>query len=182
MIDLDFHDEPSGPAGNGPPLRVEIYGEITDGMESRIKAQLAGAPEASAIDLFVDSNGGDFGAAFNIFIHIRRHRAATKTAYITRAESGAAMVMLAADLRILKPGGTVLLHSAELVPPVRWTADQHTEAADLLRWLDRQTAQIFAYRTGQSAEVFAAAMRDEETAAREWLLTNNVIHEMEETQ
>ncbi len=182
MTDLDFCDEPAGPSGDGPAVRVNVCGEITQRMAAAVAARLEASPEAGAINLHIDSNGGEFGAAFDMFVVLRRHRAAKKTAYVARAESAAALVMLAADHRIAMPGASVLLHGAAMAAqPGRWTADQHAEAADLLRWIDEQQAAIFAYRTAQPAEIFAAAILDEEPATAEWLLANNVIHKIKET-
>lgn len=182
MTDLDFRDKPAGPSGDEPAVRINIYGDINQRMAARVAAQLEGAPEAGAINLHIDSNGGEFGPAFDIFVLLRRHRAATKIAHVVRAESGAALVMLAADHRIAMPGAPVLLHGAAIaVQPGRWTADQHADAADLLRWVDDQQAAIFAYRTGRPAEIFATAMGDEESATPEWLLANNLIHEIKES-
>lgn len=179
MILLDFAVGPiSGPSGSGPPLHVDICGDIDAAMLARVASDLDAHPDAAELHLHVDSPGGYFGAGFDMYAALSSHRAARKTAYITNASSAALLPVLAADRRIAKPDAHILLHQAEQLPRGRWTAGKHAETADFLTWLDASMAAGFALRTGTPADVFLAAMADEQPSSLDWCVQHKLIHEV----
>ncbi|MGB3501860.1 MAG: ATP-dependent Clp protease proteolytic subunit [Mesorhizobium sp.] len=180
LLDFDEAYWKRGASGDGPSARIDIVGEIDRDLTACIAAELEDCAEAVELEVYVDSPGGDFAAAFDLFVHIARHRAGRKTAIIRRAESGALLAALAADQRIAEPGASILLHGASAPCIGRETAAAHLEAAEHLRWLDANKAALFAHRTGMSPEIFAAAMADEEPAPLAWCLANNLITQIQE--
>lgn len=179
---LDFSDELRLPSGDGPPLRIDIRGDIDRKLLALVAAGLEDHPDAALLDIQIDSPGGHFGAAYDLYVVLRRHRAARKTARIRRAESGALLVAMAADERIADVGAPFLLHAAAQSPDGRWTAAQHLEAAADLEWIDSNMAAMFAYRTGCPIGVFVAAMADEEHAPLDWCLRHGIITKIKELQ
>lgn len=182
MLLLAFDDEGEERllSGDGPKARIEVMGAIDVNLTACIAADLEDCAEAAELEVFVASPGGDFGAAFDLYVYIARHRAAKKTAIIRKAESGALLVAMAADHRIAERDAPILLHGASAPCVGRATAASHTEAAEHLRWVDANIAALLAYRTGKSPEIFLAAMADEEPASLAWCLDMNLIHEIRE--
>ncbi len=178
LLDFADDDTPQLPSGDGVPTAVDIAGEIDWPMVERVAEQLDAHSDAAELRMRINSNGGEFGAAFDLYVHLSRHRAGRKIAHIDNAQSGALLVAMAADERIASVGAPILLHSTAQTPVGRWTAAKHAETADFLGWCDANMAAIFADRTGHPAAVFAAAMRDEELAPLDWCLHHNLITEV----
>lgn len=181
MILLDFAVGPlSGLSGSGPPLHIDIRGDIDADLLARVASDLEAHPDAGELHLHVDSPGGYFGAGFDLFVALSNHRAARKVAHIRNASSAALLPVLAANHRVAAPSARILLHHVEQSPPGRWTAARHAETADFLAWLDASMAAGFELRTHTPAEVFLAALADEEPAPLDWCLATNLIHEIRE--
>ncbi|WP_173988079.1 ATP-dependent Clp protease proteolytic subunit [Agrobacterium salinitolerans] len=179
MILLDFSpDKPSGPSGSGPALHIDIRGDIDAELLARVASVLDAYPDAAELHLHVDSPGGDFVPAFDMYVALSNHRAAHKVANIANASSAALLPVIAMDHRVAAPSARILLHQVEQCPRGRWTAAKHAETADFLSWLDASMAAGFAIRTGAPAEVFLAAMADEEPASLDWCLSTNILTEI----
>lgn len=177
MILIDFEDHPRPPAGTGPPLHLDITGEIEWRLVDRIAAQLADHQDAAELHLTINSPGGLVGAAFDLYAAIRRHPAGRKTALIHRAESAALLIALAADERTASPDNVILLHCAASGLTGRCTAQEHADAASQLAWVDANMAALLAYRTGHPAKTFAGAMADEEPSSIAWCRAVNILTE-----
>lgn len=177
MILIDFEDQPRPPAGAGPPLHLDITGEIEWRLVERIAAQLNAHQGAAEVHLTVNSPGGLVGAAFDLYAAIRRHPAGRKTALIRKAESAALLIAMAADERTASLDAVILLHCAASGLTGRCTAQEHEDAASHLRWVDTNMASLLAHRTGHRASTFAAAMADEEPSSLAWCRACNIITE-----
>ena len=100
------------PAGEGEPTTIELRGDIGSGKNAadRVLA-LMGNPERvnRTIVLNIDSNGGNFHDAMKIY---RALAAWPRSVFanIKRAASGAAIIAMGADTRIITPDGTMFLH------------------------------------------------------------------------
>lgn len=161
-------------------IEIEILGEIDTAMAGRVRRQLDTAPYASSLHVVVDSEGGSAAAAYEMYAALLNHPAERKIAFVAGAASAAVLVIMGCDRRVAVPTSTILLHETEypIDAAPRWTAQKHEDAAATCRWWDRQEAAIFAYRTGQSAEVFLAEMQTETEAPLSWCLANNIITEI----
>lgn len=137
--------ERPAPAGT-EPLLVEIVGDI--GELGRRAVDLVPQIEAAdaAIVVEIDSAGGNVDDAMAIYNALARHPFAV-FANIENARSAAAIVALAADVRLIDPAGEVLLHpmtSSLENANVRDLLDHSKRMLDLT--LD--CAKIVAARTG----------------------------------
>jgi ATP-dependent protease ClpP protease subunit len=165
-------------AADTDSLPIVITGELNRRMSDEIETLLRDRWTAAEVIVTIDSNGGNFVAAFDIFDALHRHPAERKVARINRAESGALLAALGCDIRIAHPSASLLLHPGRLTFDGELTAQTARKIADDLQWSDEQTAKIFAYRTGRPVEVFADEGLTETPTPLAWCLDMGVIHEV----
>ena len=184
MFDLDYRLDPAEHAARQEAVRgipcpvramsISINGEITRELADDICASLENAPAVEEITASIDSEGGNFTAAFDLFVTMHHHPAGRKVAHILRAESAALLVALGCDHRIARSTAPILLHPVRHMDPGVITARRAAELADCLSWADRQFSEILAYRTGRPAELFLT--EDERSASLDWCLKTGLIH------
>lgn len=95
------------PAGIGI-LQLEIAGEIDQAMAEYVERAIASYPTRS-VEVEIDCIGGDWAATLRIFTALVDHDRLV-TAHISKAESGGALVALAADVREMRPDGHFFVH------------------------------------------------------------------------
>lgn len=130
-------------------LQLEATREI-DAEMADVVSRYAAAFPGHSIEIAVDTEGGDWAASLAIFGSLKRHRRRV-TARIQRASSGGALIIMAADLRILAPTGFIFLHRAQGDYPAA-TLDKITDqkaalmasrcrvpADRIRRWMDANT-------------------------------------------
>lgn len=130
-------------------LQLEVTREIDADMAD-VVSRYASAYPAHSIDLMVDTEGGDWAASLAIFTRLKAHGRRV-TARIEKASSGGALIIMAADIRILSLSGFIFLHQAQGDHP-KGTLDEITDqkatlmaarcrvpANRIRRWMDENT-------------------------------------------
>jgi len=163
---------------------LKLHGEIGErkvANAATIKKQLAAAPYANMILMFVDSIGGNVDEAAKIYAAIAEHPASKKKAIISRCESAAVLPLMACDLRIAKPSATIMLHSSEFNPrrDDRLTGAQLRLAADAAETADEAIADVLADRTGHDREWFIREMANDQPMRLVDALQCGIIHEID---
>lgn len=146
-----------------------LYGEISDtswwGDEvtpAQFQKDMAAMGEISALDVYINSPGGDIFAGFSIYNILNRHPA-TKTVHIDGlAASAASVVAMAGDTIKMPENATFMIHDA-------WTcacggAEDLRKTADELDRINGQIADIYAARTGREKDEISSLM-----AAETWM-------------
>ncbi len=95
------------PLGSGS-LQLHVTGEITRDLAATIERAIDEYPSHS-VDVVCDTVGGDWAASRRIFECLVAHDKRV-TAHISRAQSGGALIVMAADIRRMSPAGTFFLH------------------------------------------------------------------------
>ena len=143
-----------------------LYGEISDvswfGDEvtpAQFQKDLAALGDISALNVYINSPGGDIFAGFSIYNIWQRHKA-EKTVHVDGlAASAASVVAMAGDVIKMPENATMMIHNA-------WTytsggAEELRRTADELERLNGQIADIYAARTGKDKDEIAAMMSAE---------------------
>lgn len=143
-----------------------LYGEISDtswfGDEvtpAQFQKDLAALGDISALDVYINSPGGDIFAGFSIYNILQRHKAG-KTVHIDGlAASAASVIAMAGDIIKMPENATLMIHNA-------WTytgggVEDLRKTADELERLNGQIADIYAARTGKDKDEIAAMMSAE---------------------
>ena len=143
-----------------------LYGEISDvswfGDEvtpAQFQKDLAALGDISALNVYINSPGGDIFAGFSIYNILQRHKA-EKTVHVDGlAASAASVVAMAGDVIKMPENATMMIHNA-------WTytsggAEELRRTADELERLNGQIADIYAARTGKDKDEIAAMMSAE---------------------
>ncbi|GEP61043.1 ATP-dependent Clp protease proteolytic subunit [Reyranella soli] len=143
-------------------LSVEI-GEITRDLAATIENALADYPSHS-VSLNVDSVGGDWNASRRIFEAIVAHDKRV-SAQIAKAYSGAALIVMAADRRVMPPHGTFFLH---------WPAGDTTQA--YLADVAAKKAELIASRCRVPTTRLLRLMRENSLLDAEQALHYGLVH------
>ena len=89
-------------------LQLTVDREIDAELADTVSRYSASCP-AHSIEIAVDTEGGDWASSLAIFSSLKNHGRRV-TARIQRASSGGALIIMAADVRILDPSGHIFLH------------------------------------------------------------------------
>jgi ATP-dependent protease ClpP protease subunit len=89
-------------------LQLEITAEIDAAMAGMVSRSVAMYPGYS-IEMQVATDGGDWAASLSIFTNLKNHKYRV-SAFISKASSGGALIVMAADYRRLDPHGHFWLH------------------------------------------------------------------------
>jgi ATP-dependent protease ClpP protease subunit len=152
--------------------RLELSGEIDTPVADRlVKAFVAARGQSVHID--INSKGGLIWPAFRICEAIERHDKRV-TANIHEASSAAALVALAADVRRIRLGGTMMVHNPTYDdPPARMTPQAvGTTLADTKTSMVRHMAK----RTGIFPGAFRGWMNKGATFGAAEALAAGLVH------
>ena len=148
---------------------LALYGEISDtswfGDEVTPAAflkDLEALGEIGALDVYINSPGGDVFAGYAIYHMLRRHPARVTVHVDGLAASAASVVAMAGDRIVMPAASMMMVHRA-------WTlacgdAARLLDIAAELERVDAQLAQLYADRTGKAIEDIEALM-----AAETWM-------------
>jgi ATP-dependent Clp endopeptidase proteolytic subunit ClpP len=156
----------SGPllATRGDRAQLMIYGSIGEVFGGIGPAQVSEAlngVKAKQLDVFLSSDGGSANDGVAIYNVLGRFPA-NKTIYVDGvAASAASLILMAGDERVAMPGSRVMVHGPW--NGVIGNAADMRAAADKLDQLSASIAEIYARRTGQSAERVAEWLASSET-------------------
>ncbi|RVC41299.1 hypothetical protein EN779_35980, partial [Mesorhizobium sp. M4B.F.Ca.ET.088.02.2.1] len=90
---------------------INMVGEVDDAMATAVCDQLDAARLCPGIEVFIDSEGGDFDAAVRIYRAIRWHPATRKRARLgRRCMSAAVLISAACDHRVASANTEFLMH------------------------------------------------------------------------
>jgi len=142
------------------PAELWIFDEI--GMWGVTAGEFVGqlrALKASAIDLHLNSPGGEVFDGIAIYNALRSHPAPVTVNIDGLAASIASVIAMAGDTVIMAPNATMMIHEGHMVA-IGDSADMR-KAADLLDRCSDNIASIYAQRTGDTADAWRARMKDE---------------------
>jgi ATP-dependent protease ClpP protease subunit len=162
--------------------KISVVGDIDQAMEMSVRNQLEAAQFATELHVTLDSRGGEFDAAIQIYRALRWHPAPVKQARLLhRCESAAVVVMLACDHRTAIPGTVITIHGCGDVPDLRdhWSVRRHIEAIRALAELDERMLNLMADRTGAQLATLAREAADEDSMSLERALEIGLIHAIE---
>lgn len=162
---------------------IRIVGDIDDALALSVHDQLEAARLSPAINVLVDTEGGDFAAAVRIYRAIRWHPGAKRAKLGKRCMSAGVLVSMACDHRVAEQGTQYMLHLTADRPDQRdrWTMYRHIEAARLLRKMDSQYLNVIADRSGADLAELAIEAAKDEPQSLDWCLARGLIHEIEES-
>jgi len=142
----------------GSSTQVYIYDMIGEwGVTAQDFVNELTAIGTSAIDLHINSEGGQVFDGIAIYNAIRNHPAEV-TAYVdSLAASAASFIVQGADNRVMEPNARMMIHDAQGV--VMGDASAARALADLLDDTSENIASIYAERSGVGADQWRAAMQ-----------------------
>lgn len=111
------------------------------------------AIDAPAIDVRVNSPGGDVFAAVAMSNAMRQHKATITVHVDGYAASAASIIMVNADRAVIAPGGFVMIHNAWTI--ALGSARDFRATADLLDKIDASAAIQYAAKAGNGAADWA---------------------------
>ena len=151
------------------PARGEmtLYGEISDASwfgdettPAQVAEELKALGDITALDVYINSPGGDVFAGLAIYNILRRLEGVRVTAHVDGlAASAASVIVMAADRIVMPRNALLMIHRAWAY--ANGNAAELQKMADTLERIDGQLAQIYADRGGQSREKMAALMEAE---------------------
>jgi ATP-dependent Clp protease protease subunit len=148
----EFRADTSGPV---PTIFVydvivasEADAEWYGGVAANTFVRALMAIDAPAIDVRVNSPGGDVFAAVAMSHAIRNHKATITVHVDGYAASAASILMVNADRAVIAPGGFVMIHNAWTI--ALGSADDFRATADLLDKIDASAAAQYAAKAGNA--------------------------------
>jgi ATP-dependent Clp endopeptidase proteolytic subunit ClpP len=147
------------------PARVDVYDEIggswfSDGVTaSGFVAQLAAIPSSRALEVHINSPGGDVFDGISIYNSIAQRQGPVTTVVDGLAASAASFIAQAGKTRVVSPGSMMMIHDASGIC-IGDAADMR-EVADLLDQVSGNLADIYAAHTGKPAGGWRDAMQAE---------------------
>ena len=112
----------------GSEATIHIYGDIvswvwfeSDVSSYTLSKELDGI-DADAINVYINSYGGEVAEGLAIYNSLKRHKAKVRTVCDGFACSAASVVFMAGDERIMNPASLLMIHNA-------WTSAQGNSAA-----------------------------------------------------
>lgn len=145
----------------GAPAELMIYGTIggswydTGVTASDVAEALAGIT-ASAIDVRINSGGGDAFDGLAIYTQLVRHSAYISTYVDGLAASAASVIAMAGDRLIMSDAGMLMIHDASTYTYGNGAA--HRDGADLLDKISDVVAGVYANRAGEDSAHWRALM------------------------
>jgi ATP-dependent protease ClpP protease subunit len=162
--------------------QINIVDDINQAMEISVRDRLEAGRFATELHVTIDSRGGEFNAAIQIYRALRWHPAPVKRArLLRRCESAAVVVMLACDHRTASSDTVITVHGCGDMPDPQdhWSVQRHIEAIRALGELDERMLNLMADRTGSDLSVLAQEAADEDSMPLERALEIGLIHAIE---
>lgn len=160
---------------------IRVIGEVDDALALSAHDQLEAARLSPAINVLIDTEGGDFDAAVRIYRAIRWHPGVKRARLGRRCMSAGVLISMAADHRVASMSTEFLMHlTADRPDPRdRWTVYRHLEAMRGLRKRDSEILNLIADRSGADLASLAIEAAKDEPQSLDWCLANGLIHEIE---
>lgn len=147
------------------PARVDVYDEIggswfSDGVSAGdFVAQLAAIPSSRAVEVHINSPGGDVFDGISIYNAIAQRPGPVTTVVDGLAASAASFIAQAGKTRTVSPGSMMMIHDASGLC-IGNAADMR-EVADLLDQVSGNLADIYAAHAGKTPAAWRDAMQAE---------------------
>lgn len=157
---------------------IFIYDEIGYfGHSAKDFANDLNAMDVDAIDLHVNSPGGDIFDGLAIYQALKNHRAQVTVHVDGLAASIASVIALAGDRVVMAPKATMMIHDGWTVgagnaADLRKTADLLDKESDII-------ASVYADKAGTPADFWRDRMRDETWYNAEEALAAGLVDEIE---
>lgn len=152
-------------SGDDGPARVDVFDEIggswfSDGVTATgFTAALAAIPSARALEVHINSPGGDVFDGIAIYNAIAQRPGPVTTVVDGLAASAASFIAQAGKKRVVSPGSMMMIHDASGLC-IGNAADMR-ELADLLDQVSGNLADIYAAHAGKTASAWRDAMKTE---------------------
>lgn len=163
-------------------MKIEIFGEITPRLSALVADRLAGLKEGEAVELVIDSPGGDVNAGWRIYDSLRQLEGHTITARVVGICASMATIVLVAaakENREAYPNTSFCVHNPELCwlntdCPARLTsenlehlAEEVRKHAEELLTEQKKMVAVLAERTGYEVEKMQALMDEDKMITAE---------------
>lgn len=143
-----------------------LYGAISDASwmddtisPAKFQKDLAKLGGIEALDVYINSPGGDVFAGISIYNILKRHPASVTVHIDGIAASAASIVAMAGDKIVMPHSATMMIHNASGF--AYGNKKTMRSLADEMERIDSQLADIFASRTSKDAKVIAEWMDTE---------------------
>lgn len=146
---------------NGAAARLDLFDEIGFwGVTAADFNKQLQAVTADAIELHVNSPGGDVFDGIAILNSLRSHPANISVIVDGLAASAASFIAMAGDSVTMMPNATMMIHNASGL--CMGDDDAMTAMAELLNKVSDNIASVYASRAGGTAADWRATMRGEQ--------------------
>lgn len=170
------------PHGDREPTTINLRGNIGGGKRTAdyVSAYLGRPEHAQTVVVNIDSVGGSLDESIKIYRLLAEWPCAVYANIERRAYSGAALVALAADVRIIRPDGQMMLHQ----PNISFDAGEQYEVKDLLKIVGsmlkgtKAIINLVAVSTGNSIEDAGVWCMDETIFNAGESLGAGLVHEI----
>lgn len=160
-------DLPTRPlAQSDAPTKAELhiyqaigYDPWGEGISARQLAQQISELDVDAIDVYINSPGGDAWDGIAIMNALRRHRATVTVTVDALAASAASVIAMAGDHVVMNRGAELMIHEASGC--VWGDAEEMRKTASVLDKLCESYADAYAARAGGDRDTWREAMRAE---------------------
>jgi ATP-dependent protease ClpP protease subunit len=171
----------------GDTLFLKLFGCIGEPGSKLNAREVTRALKANATAAFIhvdiNSNGGCTKEAFAIYRALKNHPGFVVTRADEVCASAATVVLAAGNHREAFPGTRLVLHRAEITPPInaRWTAAVHRERAETLKRVDNAILNAYASCAKENRRLFENEMQTESALplgiAKSWGLISCIAGE-----
>lgn len=161
-----------------------LYGEISDvswwGDEvtpAQFQKDLAALGDIDALDVYINSPGGDFFAGMAIYNMLKRHEAKVTVHVDGIAASAASLIAMSGDKIVMPKNATMMIHNSWALTAADKT--KMRKLADELERIDGQQAGIYSSRTGKKEAEILAWMDSERWMSGEEAVKDGFADELE---
>lgn len=168
-------------AASGNVIRVSITGYIgEDVTDTQVLQQMQAYPEATEIEVYINSGGGSVPIGNAIGYALRQHPA-KKTAYIIGAcASMATMIALSCDTIKMDALAEWMVHLP--ITTASGRSDQLEDAARISKELEQQFVKLYAAKTGMPEDQMLTLLREERWLSAQRALELGFIDEVMQLQ
>jgi ATP-dependent Clp protease protease subunit len=97
--------------------KIKLFGDVDQDMLSKVQKAILNRSSNAPLYFILNSGGGDVTSGLAIINLLERHKGKVTIEVLGEAESMAAIVLQAADLRLMNKYSHLMIHSGEIEPP-----------------------------------------------------------------